>query len=207
MFTVYQKSLSEKGSIGVILMMGFATSGLVATSVPQVLEHMKLDPILLTTSKLILGTVVVFSVGYLLISKLSGTANSRQVHRELQSEVEQHELILEKALDRIREIEARLPNNALAMSRRGLDCLGLVRKIVNAVERRQKDVKDLLERGSRLDLIDAYDLLHRKLIIADSAYDSLIDANPIPALEPSEIIPTVIRLLEDIDAEVVRRAA
>ena len=200
------KLAEEKGNIGVMIMMSVATTGLLAASFPQFIDQLGFDPVLLSASKVILCTVIAFSLGYLIRSKLAGSSSNRQVFRELNSEVEQLENVILKAQERIKEIEARLPSNVLAMSGRGLDCLGLVRKIVRAVEVRHKDVRELLKSRSRLDLIDAYDLLNKKLIITESAYDSLIDSDPIPAIDPKQVIPTIVKLLEEIESE-VRRVA
>lgn len=101
----------------------------------------------------------------------------------------------------IHSVELGLGRMSLKLSPRGLDALSMARRLTNALNKRTEEISYLLSTKSSADLIDADELLRKKLIITENATESLIGAEPVPPLAPEEWVSSLKRLFTDIENE------
>lgn len=160
-----------------------------------------LHPMVYASIVVILGVVAVFSGGYAIHMRMIGSKPKKHVMREIQSRTSDIDELLKETKSRIRYFEDVMAMRANSMTRRGTDCLALLKKITNALDARIYEVKRLLATRNQFDLMDAHDLIRQKLIITENCLESLIESEPVPAMEPYEWEPTITKLLDQIEYE------
>ncbi len=131
-----------------------------------------------------------------------GGKSNRVVRRNLRGVVSSLDQFIEESNSRIRQIETDLGRNLISLRPRTMDSLSTARRIIRPLTTTVSSARELVSSGTAVDLIDADELLSRKLVIVESAMDSLIGAEPVPPLSPDEWIPTISRLLEEVENEI-----
>ena len=155
----------------------------------------------------ILSVMALFSLGCALHLKLLGNKSSKVIYRELDQRVRRYESLVNETRDQMAVYEEIMIRRPGSTTRRSVDCLGYARKVVQALDRRMTEVRELMSTRTELDLIDAYDIFRRKLTVNESSLNSLIDADPVPALDPMDWEPTIRRLIAQIDNDMKSLAA
>lgn len=148
-----------------------------------------------------LGFVCIASLGCGLHLLVLGGQSDRELRRTMR---EQNDALLQLVRESdalIRGMETDLGRCSLKLSARGLDCLAMARRIVRALDRRTSEIQELLSSDNGIDLIDAEELSRKKLIIGESAMDSLISSDPVPPLAPEEWVPSLKRIFGEIENE------
>lgn len=165
-----------------------------------------LDPVFYYGTIALLATISLFSMGCSIHMRALGSRPKRQLVKEIFNQIKEFDSIINSAQEQIRHLEEKMICHTDVMSRRGTECLSLLKKIIRAVERRNFDARQLLTTGNRADFFDAYEMFARRLNISQSALESLIDSDPIPPLEPYEVVPAIERLLTEIESEIKKVA-
>lgn len=160
-----------------------------------------LHPLIYSSVVVILGVIALFSSGYALHMKIMGAKPKKHVLRELQTRLTDLEELLKETRTRVKYFEEVMAVRANSMTRRGTDCLSLLKKLSSALDARLYEVKRLLATKNQFDMMDAFELIRQRLIVNENCLESLIDAEPIPALEPYEWEPTITKLLDQIEYE------
>lgn len=154
----------------------------------------------------IISLISVFSIACAIHMKALGSKPVPQLRKDVQTEIEAYQEFISESMAMIEELTPIMAAHTGVVSRRAVDCLSTAKKIVAALERRVDETQELLQTKRKSDVIEAYDLLGRSLSITESRYDSLIDADPIPPLDPAEISATLSRLVQTIHAELKKVA-
>ena len=155
----------------------------------------------------VLAIIALFSIGCAIHMKFIGQVSQRDLYNYLRGQLEYWNNFLAEVRLRLREQENLMLRRVGHVSRRGLDSLSYAKKIANALEQRIGDVRELVDYRTELEMIDAYELLKKRLHISQNSLQALIDAEPIPAIESDLWEPTLRRLLDDIDSELRNLAA
>ena len=153
-----------------------------------------------------LGIICVFSAGCFVHMLFIGEQSKGAMRDDLREFAEEVRKLYVNSLKRLRYIETEMGRNRCALSSRGIDCLGVSRRIINALGKRSAELDALLSSGNAYDLMDAHALSGNKLVIAENSIEALIDAASIPPLAPYEWAPTLERLFEEVDVEMRKRA-
>ena len=156
---------------------------------------------------LMLAVVTIFTVGCSIQMMLAGDPSNGTLKRKMRAELEEYSSFIDNSVMRIRDLEQGTLNHSQRVSPRAIDSLALAKRILNAMQTRVRDINELIERGSQLDLIDAHELFEKDLEIVENCLDSLIGADPVPPLKPDSWVETVEGLILTIDNEMQRVAA
>ena len=149
-----------------------------------------------------LAVATIFALGCGCHLLAIGGKSNRVVRRNLRGVVTSLDQFIVESNARIRQIETDLGRNLISLRPRTMDSLSTARRILRPLSTTVASARELVHSGTSVDLIDADELLSRKLIIVESAMDSLIGAEPVPPLSPDEWIPTISRLLEEVEREI-----
>jgi hypothetical protein len=160
-----------------------------------------------TLGLLLLVVAVLFSTCAVVHLRLLGDSSYRSLYRRLRNANAEIIELINVAKENMTRVEREMVSHSIVVTPRATECLGAARRIIRALERRSSDVSGLIESGDKFDLLDAEELIRKKLIIADNAYEALIDADPIPPLDYTEWYPTLVKLFETLDDEMRRIAA
>jgi len=192
---------SESGkAISWALLLCAAVAGAYYSGGKEYLEH-NLSPFLQTLVIMCSGLVCLASLGCgLHLLFLGGRSNS-----ELRVLIKEHNdtlvQLVREGTTLIQSVESGLGRCTLKLSPRGLDALSMARRLTHALQKRTEEISDLLATKSGADLIDADELLRKKLIISENAAETLIGADPVPPLAPEEWVSSLKRLFNDIENE------
>ena len=149
----------------------------------------------------VLGILSLFALGCALHLLFIGGQSVRSTRKNLHQQVKELDSFVQDACARVRQIEADLSRNVVQLRPRTLDSLSMARRILRPLSQLVSDVKDLVRSGNKIDVIDADEMLRRKLVIVENAMDALIGADPVPPLAPEEWVPTITRLLGEVEEE------
>lgn len=149
----------------------------------------------------VLGIVSLFSLGCGLHLLFIGGASFGTTRRNLRQQVKELDQFVQDAATRVRQIETDLARNVVQLRPRTLDSLSMARRILRPLAQLVGDAKELIRSGNKIDIIDADEMLRRKLVIVENAMDALIGADPVPPLAPEEWVPTITRLLGEVEEE------
>ncbi len=161
------------------------------------------------------GTIVVcclaianvFALGCSLQLLFIGTESNSHIRRQLKRQVDELTGVLGTAHQTLTMFDKDLSKNKIRLSARGIDSLAILRRVSQALDNRVGQVQSLLAAGDKISLIDADDLLRRKLIVEDNAVHALIHTNAIEPISSAEWVSTVENLIGEINIEHHRRAA
>ena len=196
---------NEKGSAGLWALVGLsALIGYIKYLRPEVLG--KVHPLLDSTLLVALTMVTIFALGCALHMKSIGERPSSRLKKDIIKQIRELHSIISFANKRIFDVEQLLSQTPGSLTPRGLDRLGDVRRLVRAMERRLSEVAILIRNKDHASLVDAFDILSKQLAVVENPLESLIDSNPIPPIEVWEWVPTVQKLVMELEAE-VRKAA
>lgn len=190
----------ERGKAGVIALLAIAAIGFYVKIGFHYFGEGK-HPVIYASIVIILGVIAVFAGGYSIHMRAMGAKPKKHVLRELQTRLTDLEELLKETRTRIKYFEEVMSVRANSMTRRGTDCLSLLKKLSGALDGRLFEVKRLLATKNQFDMMDAFELIRQRLIVNENCLESLIDAEPIPALEPYEWEPTITKLLDQIEYE------
>lgn len=149
----------------------------------------------------VVGTVSFLTLLYSLHMSFIGGKPTKQLFHEVTAKVAELEKLLVEANSKIREFDEQLARHLRTVSRRVPERIAMSKKIVRALERRLNEVKGLVSSRDTFELLSAYDLLQDKLSFSTSPLDSLIDAEPMPALESYEWQPALEKLFNYIETD------
>ena len=149
-----------------------------------------------------LAVATIFALGCGCHLLAIGGKSNRVVRRNLRGVVGSLDQFITESNVRIRQIETDLGRNLISLRPRTMDSLSTARRILRPLSMTVASARELVSSGTSVDLIDADELLSRKLIVVESAMDSLIGAEPVPPLSPDEWIPTISRLLDEVEQEI-----
>jgi hypothetical protein len=192
------------GSIPLLGVLGLAVMLLIIKY--KELYFAGVNPVLFMAIVALLYTIAFFSIGCAIHLKAMGARPSTQLLKDMRDTLARDEHLIISTNSRIRDLERRMMSKSMIMTSRGTDCLGLLKRIIRALEKRTLEAKELVSSGYKIDLIDAYELLSRKLVISESALDSLIDAEPFPPVDNAELVQVIERLLVEVEFEVKKIA-
>jgi len=106
----------------------------------------------------------------------------------------------------IEEVEHTLPLHVQGLTSRGEYSLRVLKQILHSIEVRLNKVEKFAEDGSMPALCQGVDLIRKKIRTIDSAHDSIIDIDPLPAI-PSHKLPEVLNSLSQDILSGLRKAA
>lgn len=196
-------SIGERGSAAL-----YGIVGLLVIYYFSVEAHRHFDvfknPIMFWLMIIILGLTSFCAMGCAIHMRAIGGKPPRRLRKEARAEVSDLRALLENSKAKVSELEKLMLRHVGGMTRRAVDCIGIAKKIIRALEKRLDEVSHLLDTARSSDIIDAYDLLYRPLIVHESCCDALIDSDPIPAVDPTEWAPTLTRLFSVAQAEIQR---
>lgn len=154
----------------------------------------------------LIAIIGLFSILASLHLETLGAKSSRQVRKEVEKRVQEAEVILNNSYKNLEELESSMIVRERVMTRRGVDCLSIARKITLAIEKRLSQTYQLLRSRDKIELLEACELMREKLAIGTDCLDSLIDSDPIRPLVFYEWSPTLERLFEEIRGEIKKVA-
>ncbi len=189
---------SERGRASVLALLSSAAMLYVVRAGPQIFGESSHPAVFYGLLALLL-VVATFSLGCAIHLKLLGNKPSKVLHKELEQRVKRFEALVVDIQNQMADYEEQMLRRPALTARRAVECLSYARKVAQAIDARLFEVRELMSPGSELDLIDAYDLLRRKLKVSENSLNSLIDSDPIPALDPIDWEPTLRRLIAQID--------
>lgn len=196
-------SMGERGSAAL-----YGIVGLLVIYYFSVEAHRHFDvfknPVMFWLMIIILGLTSFCAMGCAIHMRAVGGKPPRRLRKEARAEVSDLRTLLDNSKAKITELEASMLRHVGGMTRRAVDCIGIAKKIIRALEKRVDEVSHLLETSRSSDIIEAYELLYRPLVVHESCCDALIDSDPIPAIDPNEWAPTLTRLFSVAQAEIQR---
>jgi hypothetical protein len=156
----------------------------------------------------ILSLITIFSVGCAIHTRILGGGSyyPRHISKEAKTQLQAYKRLIRDSSAKIDELTPLMAHHNGIIDRRGVDCLSVAKKIVNSLEKRLNAVESLIARNNKQDLLEAYELMDHPLLLTGNCYNTLIDSDPIPPIDPEDIAPTLGRLFQTIHAE-LRRAA
>ncbi len=164
-------------------------------------------PVIFGAIVAILTLISAFSLGCAVHLRAIGGKPLSKLYEEIVSQAKAYDQLLIEAKAMIAELTPLMANHTGVVSRRAVDCLSIAKKIIAALEARLEEVASLLQSQKQQDIIEAYELMSKNLAVTDTRYDTLIDSDPIPAFEASDIGPTLSRLVQAIHTELRKVAA
>ncbi|MBL7661908.1 hypothetical protein JNK13_04055 [bacterium] len=163
-----------------------------------------LHPIVATATVAIIFVFFAGLTGYFVHREKLGLATSDSTRSEVSHRVSQLEALVDSVYQKIRSQEEVALHRTYIVSRRALENISKLKRILRALSIRTSEVRDLLDNGSAVALIDAHELLNRKLFLEESALDAVIDSDPVPPLSPLEWDLVVQKLSYEVDEELER---
>ena len=150
---------------------------------------------------LILVVGIIFSLGSLAHTMLTGSTFNRHSRKQTMAKLEEINEFIIDSNKKLSKFEKALPNNTISISPKGLNCLGLARSITSSLEDRICDAERLLFTKNSVDLIDACELLEQKIQPGSNRMDSLLDAEEADPIEMEDVEEAINNLIEQIKEE------
>ncbi len=163
-------------------------------------------PVLYWTVITTLSLLSFFAMGCAIHTKAIGGKSTRRIYRETKDLVQTYRALIQNSITKMREVEPTMLAHQGVIGRKGVDCLSSAKKIIRALEARLDEVSTLLRTRHKSDVLEACELMHKPLIVRESCFESLIDSDPIPALEPEDWAPALGRLFSTINIELQKIA-
>ena len=199
----------ERGFGGLIAISSIALLCLYLKFDQQILRAVfgpQVTPMVGSVVLVVLSVMTLFSVCCSIHMKFIGDRSNRSLVREVRERTNQLNQLIASSHNHMKRFEEDMLEHAGVMTPRAIDCTSVLKRILKALEIRVGNVQELVASNDKIDLLDAYDLLNKRLKVSTSALDSLIDSDPVPDLEPAEWAPAIEKLLDGISYE-LRRVA
>jgi len=131
--------------------------------------------------------------------RILGGFEKSDVQREIRKEVGRLRNIYATANTKIAQIESDIFERHAELSPRGIEALRTLKKVAHALDKRIQTASALGKSEKLPELFRATEILRKKLNTSESATISLIDVDPIPAIEPKQIEAVVNSLAGEIE--------
>lgn len=150
---------------------------------------------------MIFAVMTVFTIGCVIHMIFVGDRSNRELKKELVEQSNAIDNFIAEAQTKIRTIEGQALLYSGVIRPQALEKVGYVRRIINALQRRNEVIKQLISSKTSAGIFDAYELSCKKLDIVENALDSLIGANPVPPIEPGEWFLVIEQAFDEIEID------
>lgn len=123
------------------------------------------------------------------------TDNVRKLLRKRCEEISE---LIEVSKKHLSTVDSRMMKNLSKNTSGSIQGVVNVRRIVTALEKRRREIADFLAQPEMGDLATAERLYHGELQIEEDSLTSLLSADPLPPIKPSEWRPTLATLFKRI---------
>ena len=153
--------------------------------------------------------ITLFTFGCALHMIFVGDRSARELRRDIQKQIALLTSFVVSETRRLQKLEGELLPHTALIRPRTFDSLNQARRILAAIARRINEINRLLATKNEYDLMDAHEILNRRLVVTENALESLIGAEPLPPLEREAWIGTIEAMCHAIEADLlhVRLAA
>jgi len=139
------------------------------------------------------------AIGCSIHVRVLGGFEKNDVQREIKREIGRLRTIYASVNTKIAETEKLIFDHQSQLSPRGNQAFRTLKKIASALEKRINSASVLAKTEKLPELFRATEILRKKLKTAESATTSLIDVDPIPAIEPRHIETVIKSLYEELE--------
>lgn len=147
----------------------------------------------------LLVVLTLTAIGCSIHVRILGGFERSDLEKEIGKEISRLSSIYSAVGSRVAEVESQIFDNHAILSQSGAEALRTLKKISRALDKRISLTSNLANSGSLPELFRAIDILRRKLNTSESATTSLIDIDPIPAIEVHKIEAVVKSLSAEIE--------
>ncbi len=161
-----------------------------------------ISPILFSCVLICMTILCVVSCLYAFHSFFMGDKSTRSRKKELNEESQYVHDLIQSTISTIEKVEEDMLEKGYRLTPKSIECMTTARRIVMALEKRNDKVKNLIKSSNNIKIIEAYSLIHSPLTISRNSLDSLIDADPIPAIEYNDLEFTLNNLFKKVETEI-----
>jgi hypothetical protein len=188
-----------KGTVWAMLLCTMVTAFYLKGGKALVDSH--IDPTFHLILIMIFAVITVFTIGCAIHMIFVGDRSNRELKRELVEQSDAIDNFIAAAQTKIRTFETQALHYSGVIRPQALEKVGYVRRIINALQRRNEAIKQLLSSQNAASLFDAYELSCKKLEIVENALDSLIGASPVPPIEAGEWFLVIEQAFDEIEID------